>query len=354
MIYGEHRQSAQDERGLSFSVCGSFVLHLGLLVVVGWHMAMVPSPLPTQASMVIEAVLIESIPVTQNRSKFPVSAAGSKLGVVAQASTLPLKFKPLAPKKVMPLTVKTWDVPLASIPSAVLPADAPVALDSRKEMIPMVTQNQPTLPKTPRDGVLVVDKKQSASSTRREVLAPSQTSSVPSEMPQFAPKRPRDPQSVTESSSPHSETQPLLSSDGAKHRTQEADTVDPLLDASHLQQQMQTTMVAEEHQRQLQQQKENQLLAMYQAKILAAISRHWLIPQGAPRNLVAQFDLELAPDGQVLSVELVRSSGHEALDRSASLAIRKASPLPVPTSRQVFNRFRHLRLTARPDQVMIG
>lgn len=87
----------------------------------------------------------------------------------------------------------------------------------------------------------------------------------------------------------------------------------------------------------------------YKALIIQAISQHWILPENVNRQLYSQFRIQLAPNGQVLSVSLIRSSGDPVLDRSAQAAIYKASPLPLPTDSAMFNLFRDISLTVRPE-----
>lgn len=89
----------------------------------------------------------------------------------------------------------------------------------------------------------------------------------------------------------------------------------------------------------------------YKALIVNAISRQWILPENVDHQLSSQFRIRLAPDGMVLDVHLLRSSGDPVLDRSAQTAIYKASPLPVPADAEAFNLFRDISLTVRPEQV---
>lgn len=90
----------------------------------------------------------------------------------------------------------------------------------------------------------------------------------------------------------------------------------------------------------------------YKARIIEAIEQQWVIPADADKKLSSLFMVRLSPDGNVLAVTLLRSSGNEALDRSAEEAIRKAAPLPVPKDPTVFDKFRELRLTVSPKNVI--
>lgn len=87
----------------------------------------------------------------------------------------------------------------------------------------------------------------------------------------------------------------------------------------------------------------------YKALIINAISQQWILPDQVDNRLSSQFRIRLAPNGTVLEVTLTRSSGDPILDRSAQSAIYKASPLPVPSDPEVFDVFRDISLTVRPE-----
>ena len=89
----------------------------------------------------------------------------------------------------------------------------------------------------------------------------------------------------------------------------------------------------------------------YKAMIINAISQQWILPDQIDRSLSSQFRIHLAPNGTVLNVTLIRSSGDPILDRSAQRAIYKASPLPVPTDAQLFAIFQDISLTVRPETI---
>ena len=392
MRHEEYTQWVTSERGFSSSLWGSCFFHLALLVGVGWHMAVTPPLLPVALPTIIEAVLIEPASVrTPQPPTVTKASPASKLGILAQAAT-PQRLSQAKPstvvKPAMPLTVKTFQVPPPAEVTPSIPLETlSDVLALRKSMIPITAQARP----------LASDAKATISPDLKEPALPVISSTKPTISPDLKepaspipPSPPLQPQTRTQSA--HTEmptvrasptrkpTEPQPAADAASTQPKEATQIasatqaslagthshdegkaaqvshekDPLWDTERLQQHMQTAMAAEEGQRQHQQREEDRLLAIYRAKILSAISHNWLIPHGVSKEATAQFDVELALDGRVLSVELAHSSGYEALDRSASLAIRKASPLPVPASLEAFDRFRHLRLTVRPDQVMVN
>ena len=86
----------------------------------------------------------------------------------------------------------------------------------------------------------------------------------------------------------------------------------------------------------------------YKAEILSAIQSNWRIDQ-VNSKLKCVYSVQLAPDGTVLSLRLVQSSGDSALDQSAQQAITASSPLPVPNDPGLFNHFRQLVLTLSPQ-----
>lgn len=96
------------------------------------------------------------------------------------------------------------------------------------------------------------------------------------------------------------------------------------------------------------------VIDQYKARILQAIGGYWVVPAGANDSLKTQLLIKLAPGGAVLTVQMLRSSGNVALDRSAEVAVYKASPLPVPKDPAIFDKFRLLRLTVSPKEIING
>lgn len=99
-------------------------------------------------------------------------------------------------------------------------------------------------------------------------------------------------------------------------------------------------------------QKMRGIVDKYKPLIIQAIAQHWLVPNGVDRSLSAQLLIRVSPGGTVLDVHLVKSSGDEALDRSARTAVFKASPLPVPTDPSEFEPFKEFVLKVKPENVL--
>jgi len=90
----------------------------------------------------------------------------------------------------------------------------------------------------------------------------------------------------------------------------------------------------------------------YKSFILQAVGQNWIVLDKVNKKLSCKFSIRLAPDGTVLSVTLIKGSGDGALDRAARIAIYKASPLPVPDKPEIFEKFRELSLTMRPEGLL--
>lgn len=100
---------------------------------------------------------------------------------------------------------------------------------------------------------------------------------------------------------------------------------------------------------QLQRQRVNEgIIDRYRARILAAIQQQWIVPKDTKPGLQSKFLVQLSPTGAVQQVKLLKSSGSTVLDRSARVALLKASPLPVPKDAALNASFRSIRLAVKP------
>jgi colicin import membrane protein len=82
-------------------------------------------------------------------------------------------------------------------------------------------------------------------------------------------------------------------------------------------------------------------------KIRAKVKSNVIEPPDLPANPEAIFDVVLLPTGEVLEVQLRKSSGVRAYDDAVSRAILKSSPLPRPDRPEVFQRTLQLRVRPR-------
>lgn len=68
------------------------------------------------------------------------------------------------------------------------------------------------------------------------------------------------------------------------------------------------------------------------------IGDRWLRPPGLPPGLRCKAQIDILPNGEVVSVKIIQSSGNPAFDASVENAIYKSSPLPLPSDPKAFQR----------------
>jgi TonB family protein len=92
--------------------------------------------------------------------------------------------------------------------------------------------------------------------------------------------------------------------------------------------------------------------ASFVSAIIRRIERNWSRPPSARNGMQVELLIALVPTGDLVSVDIVRSSGNPAFDRSAETAVRSAAPFEVPTNAELFeNRFRNLRILFNPEDL---
>lgn len=96
--------------------------------------------------------------------------------------------------------------------------------------------------------------------------------------------------------------------------------------------------------------RENQSIVDRHIEIIRQkVTRNWLRPAGSVKGLVCTVKVRIIPGGDVLDVRITKSSGNAVFDRSVETAVLKASPLPLPKDRALFDRFRELEFTFNPE-----
>jgi colicin import membrane protein len=90
-------------------------------------------------------------------------------------------------------------------------------------------------------------------------------------------------------------------------------------------------------------------LARVENLIRQKVERNWVRPAGWTRGMECVVRVRLAPTGEVISATIARPSGNTAFDRSVENAVYKASPLPLPEDKGLFEHFRELELRFRPE-----
>ncbi len=87
-------------------------------------------------------------------------------------------------------------------------------------------------------------------------------------------------------------------------------------------------------------------MQQYMALIQQHVERRWIRPPSAREGLECEVKVVQAPGGAVLSAEVMRCNGDAAVRQSIETAVLRASPLPQPSDRRLFERT--LLLVFRP------
>jgi colicin import membrane protein len=80
------------------------------------------------------------------------------------------------------------------------------------------------------------------------------------------------------------------------------------------------------------------------------LHQHWRQPLGVDFNKFScKIAVRLLPTGEVIEVRVVESSGSVEFDRSAAVAVEKASPLPMPSDPSLASQFREFDFIFKPE-----
>ncbi|MDT8406224.1 MAG: cell envelope integrity protein TolA, partial [Methylococcales bacterium] len=107
----------------------------------------------------------------------------------------------------------------------------------------------------------------------------------------------------------------------------------------------QAQRLAEQQAAQARMREREQLIMRINDKVKGA----WIRPITSRKGLVCKIRVRLLPDGTVISVRTVDSSGDVLFDRSAENAVKKASPLPFPSTPELVQEFREFNFNFKPE-----
>jgi colicin import membrane protein len=85
----------------------------------------------------------------------------------------------------------------------------------------------------------------------------------------------------------------------------------------------------------------------YVRQIQTAIEQAWIPPASAREGLECIVNVTQIPSGDVITVDIGRCNGDEAVRRSIEAAVLRASPLPTPEIAALFNR--NLQVIFKPQ-----
>ncbi len=123
--------------------------------------------------------------------------------------------------------------------------------------------------------------------------------------------------------------------------------------AARIQKEKAAAIAAAERKKQQQataQAQRQQLSISVKQAIQAKVNQQWIRPVGSRSGLQCTVRVKLLASGDVMDVQVSQSSGDNVFDRSAENAVRKASPLPVPDDKILFNQqFRTFTFKFKPE-----
>jgi colicin import membrane protein len=84
-------------------------------------------------------------------------------------------------------------------------------------------------------------------------------------------------------------------------------------------------------------------------RLQAAVRSNWIQPPTSTLGLSALINVHVRPTGEVISARVIRSSGNALFDRSAEIAVLKASPLPIPTNPRYYKYLKNFNFEFKPN-----
>ena len=118
------------------------------------------------------------------------------------------------------------------------------------------------------------------------------------------------------------------------------------LEQQKREQELKHKLQAEQERLSLESDKQKQsIIDRYKLMIEVKVMQNWNVPASATEGMGCIIKVRLIPGGDVIQVQLTKSSGDSIFDRSVENAVHKASPLPVPPVESgLFDVFRDLEL----------
>lgn len=139
-----------------------------------------------------------------------------------------------------------------------------------------------------------------------------------------------------------------------KRKAQEAAAKKRALEEA--QQQAALDKALREEQMMLAEQAEAEVVNSYKAIIAERIVSKWSRPPSARRGMLCDLVIQLVPTGKIITVNITKSSGNAAFDRSAEQAVRAVDQIPELQSMDIntFERnFRTIHLQFNPEDLRL-
>lgn len=115
---------------------------------------------------------------------------------------------------------------------------------------------------------------------------------------------------------------------------------------------MKQKLAADRRRTAAQQQANQREISKYLGLIKNAVTQHWTLPSQEVKGLRCKVKVRIIPNGEVIDVQIIKSSGNLAFDRSVETAVYRAAPLPVPSiDSGLFDKFREVIFSFEPRDI---
>ncbi len=86
-------------------------------------------------------------------------------------------------------------------------------------------------------------------------------------------------------------------------------------------------------------------IEIYRAKFAAAIEENRTLSSVFANNICCKLKIMLLPDGSILNIKVLESSGNIAYDESSAKAVRKSAPFQMPEDKELYTQLREIILS---------
>lgn len=83
----------------------------------------------------------------------------------------------------------------------------------------------------------------------------------------------------------------------------------------------------------------------YRAAFQAAVEDNRILSSVFTGNISCKIRIRLLPDGSILSVNIIETSGNPAYDEMSAAAVYKSAPFPMPQDHELYNQLRDIVLS---------
>lgn len=88
----------------------------------------------------------------------------------------------------------------------------------------------------------------------------------------------------------------------------------------------------------------------YRAEFAAAIEENRVLSSVFAKNIRCKLKIMLMPDGSILNIKILESSGNVAYDEMSAKAVHKSAPFPMPQDQELYKQLREVILSFKNEE----